>query len=129
MDKLSEGDRKIAENALNAAKGKRFFHWELEFPEVFYGKGREKENPGFDVVVGNPPYVRIQTTSKDEIQYFSGVFESAISNYDIYVLFVECGTHLFNKQGNLGFILPKKFFTATYGEGLRNVISKLPSVS
>lgn len=80
-------------------------------------------------MVGNPPCIRIQTTSKDDIKYFSNLFESAISNYDIYVLFVERGTHLFNKQGNLGFILPKKFFTATYGEGLRNVISKLQSVS
>ena len=39
------------------ATEKRFFHWEIEFPEVFRDKfGREKDNPGFDAVIGNPPY-------------------------------------------------------------------------
>ena len=41
------------------AAEKRFFHWEVEFPEIFRDQyGREKDNPGFDAVIGNPPYVR-----------------------------------------------------------------------
>ena len=43
--------------AQEIATEKRFFHWEIEFPEVFRDKyGREKDNPGFDAVIGNPPY-------------------------------------------------------------------------
>lgn len=62
LDGLSEGDRQIIETALVAAQKKRFFHWELEFPEVFYGHRNEGEaierlhEGGFDAVVGNPPY-------------------------------------------------------------------------
>ena len=43
--------------AQEIAAQKRFFHWEIEFPEVFRDRfGREKDNPGFDAVIGNPPY-------------------------------------------------------------------------
>ena len=52
-----------AETALKAAEEKRFFHWELEFPEVFFAPstpgGQDvqlREDGGFDAVVGNPPY-------------------------------------------------------------------------
>jgi len=63
MGNLSDADRAVAETALAAAKEKRFFHWELEFPEVFYGPKpgtiqaiERLEGAGFDAVIGNPPY-------------------------------------------------------------------------
>jgi type I restriction-modification system DNA methylase subunit len=63
LEGLSIEDRIVTETALKAAKGKRFFHWELEFPEVFYGPRlgttqviERIENAGFDAVIGNPPY-------------------------------------------------------------------------
>ncbi len=96
---------------------KRCLNWDKAFPDVM-------KNGGFDVIIGNPPYVRIQTLPKDEVIYFSEQYQSAMSNYDIYVLFVERGLQLLKEGGILGFILPKKFFTASYGEGLRRVISK-----
>ncbi|MCL7414212.1 MAG: BREX-1 system adenine-specific DNA-methyltransferase PglX, partial [ANME-2 cluster archaeon] len=43
--------------AQEVAGEKSFFHWELEFPEAFYENGAQKKNPGWDAVVGNPPYV------------------------------------------------------------------------
>ena len=47
----------VYQRAQAIAAEKKFFHWEIEFPEVFRDKfGREKDNPGFDAVVGNPPY-------------------------------------------------------------------------
>ena len=56
--------RSIALKSFEVAESKRFFHWDLEFPERFFGlrKGTkrvidEKENHGFDVVIGNPPYI------------------------------------------------------------------------
>jgi len=99
------------------------FDWPAEFPHIFKG-----ENPGFDAVIGNPPYVRIQvmqTWAPQEIAYFSKTFASAKKgNYDLYVVFVERSLSLFNADGLFGFILPSKFFVTDYGEGLRRIITE-----
>lgn len=83
---------------------------------------------GFDVVIGNPPYIRIQELKQsmpDKVTYFKTRYESARKgNYDLYVVFVERGLELLNQHGNLAFILPHKFFNAQYGEGLRELLSQ-----
>ena len=83
---------------------------------------------GFDAVVGNPPYIRIQTlkeTNPETVEYFNKHYVSAMTgNYDIYVVFVECAQRKLNNKGRVGYILPHKFFNAQYGEGLRGLISK-----
>ena len=83
---------------------------------------------GFDAVIGNPPYVRIQTmrdSQPQEVEFFSNTYKSASQgNYDIYVVFVERGLQLLNKTGKLGFILPHKFFNAEYGQPLRMLLSR-----
>jgi type I restriction-modification system DNA methylase subunit len=83
---------------------------------------------GFDCVIGNPPYVRIQQMKEwapVEVEYYKEHYKSASSgNYDIYVVFVEKGLSVLNQRGRLGFILPHKFFNARYGEQLRAVISE-----
>ncbi len=97
------------------------FDWEKEFPEIM-------KQGGFDAVIGNPPYIRIQTMKEwvpVEVELYKKNFSSASKgNYDIYVVFVERGLGLLNKRGRLGFILPHKFFNAQYGEPLRGVLSK-----
>jgi len=95
------------------------FHWGMEFPEVFLERG------GFDVVIGNPPYVRIQIIREENpsiVESFNTLFSSASGNYDIYVIFVEQGLNLVSNDGILSYILPKKFFNASYGKGLRTLI-------
>jgi type I restriction-modification system DNA methylase subunit len=128
-----ETQREVLQNAEAASREKRFFHWELEFPEVYYdlSAGAKKDDPGFDAVVGNPPYVRIQTLSETDeavVRYFNGTYESPSGNYDIYQLFVEKGGSLLGGDGILGYILPHKFFTANYGEGLRQWVSERRSL-
>jgi len=91
-------------------------NWEEKFPKVM-------EEGGFDVIIGNPPYVRIQSLDEDEVEYFNDKYKSATKNYDIYVLFVERGLSLLKRGGVLGYILPSKFFNADYGKGLRKVIA------
>lgn len=97
------------------------FDWQAEFPEVF-GDG------GFDAVIGNPPYIRIQTMKESAphtVDYYNQRFNAAgKGNYDIYVLFPERGLHLLHHDGRLGFILPHKFFNARYGRPLRGLISR-----
>lgn len=87
------------------------------FPEIMKGGG-------FDAVIGNPPYVRIQTMSRNEIPYFNSCYVTATGNYDIYCIFVERGLHLLKSQGLMSFIMPHRFFKAAYGDGLRSLISK-----
>jgi len=101
------------------------FEWRFEFPEVLDDNG---DFTGFDVVIGNPPYIRIQELQKSDtrqVTYFKNEYASAgKGNYDIYVMFVEQGLRLLNKQGHLNYILPHKFFNAKYGEPIREVISQ-----
>jgi len=70
------------------------FDWHAEFPEAF-------KDGGFDAVIGNPPYVRIQTmqqTQADEVEYYGRRYASAEKgNYDIYIVFIECAVQLLNK--------------------------------
>ena len=98
------------------------FDWQAGFPEVF-----SRKTPGFDAVIGNPPYIRIQALKEWaplEVEHYKKRFKSASKgNYDIYVVFVENGLNLLNSNGRLGFILPHKFFNAKYGEQLRSIVS------
>ncbi len=114
--------KELLEKALKIAEEKRFFHWELEFPEVW-----QREKKGFDVVLGNPPYVRIQEmkkSRKEEVDYFNKVFQTPEGSYDMYVLFIEKGLSLLNENGYLGYIVPNKFTKLNYGKKLRKLISK-----
>lgn len=97
------------------------FEWKDEFPEVF-------KRGGFDMVIGNPPYIRIQAMQEwasEQVKFFKQKYKAASKgNYDIYVVFIEKALELLNTTGELGFILPHKFFNAQYGEPIREVISQ-----
>jgi type I restriction-modification system DNA methylase subunit len=82
----------------------------------------------FDIIIGNPPYVRIQTLDKSEVEYFNQNFVAATGNYDIYVLFVEQALKLLKPGGVMGFILPNKFMQTDYGKGLRKLLSEKKAV-
>jgi hypothetical protein len=105
------------------------FDWNEEFNDIIKTKG----TGGFDAVVGNPPYIRIQTLKQidpDQLRYFASHYKSAIQgNYDIYVVFVEKGVSLLNKTGSMGYILPNKFLTTDYGASLRGILAKRKAVS
>jgi len=94
------------------------FDWEIRFRKIV------KEEDGFDIILGNPPYVRIQTLPKGQVGFFNKNYISATGNYDIYTLFLERGLQLLKPGGILGFILPHKFFQAAYGQGLRKLIAE-----
>jgi type I restriction-modification system DNA methylase subunit len=97
------------------------FDWNTEFKEIM-------DNGGFDAIIGNPPYIRIQVMKEWaplEVEFYKQHYTSANKgNYDIYVVFVERGLNLLNNNGNFGFILPHKFFNTMYGEPLRQLLSE-----
>lgn len=101
------------------------FSWQNAFPKVF------KEG-GFSAVIGNPPYIRIQSiidNAPEQGLYFSKTYQSAgKGNYDIYVIFIEKALALINEGGKIGFILPHKFFTAQYGEAVRDLLSETKAI-
>ena len=118
----------------------RFFHWEIEFPEVFFGfkdaNQRQIEHKdkiaegtaGFDAVVGNPPYVRIQTIDKGSVEYLRDHFAWARGKFDLYLPFLEIALARLVRAGRAGLIVPNKFLTADYGTGIRSSLARAKCV-
>ncbi|MCW3074878.1 MAG: type restriction-modification system methyltransferase subunit [Flaviaesturariibacter sp.] len=101
-----------------AVAGAKAFKWEEEYKEVF-NKG------GFDIVIGNPPYLRVQGLRENfekETKYYEHQFDSATGRFDIYVLFMEQSYRLINDTGLISFILPHKFMISDFGEGIRKFL-------
>ncbi|GAB2564464.1 type IIG restriction enzyme/methyltransferase [Spirosoma aerophilum] len=111
---------KIYENA---------FEWRFEFPEVLTDEGDFK---GFDVVIGNPPYIRIQDLRQHNENivewYNANYFSTGSGNYDLYIPFIELGYSILATKGDFCFIMPHKFINATYGEKIREFILKDNSI-
>ncbi len=99
------------EQAGNCLAGIRTFHWELEFPEVFFhgdGQGvQRKPRAGFDAVIGNPPY-RADLTDRDK-RYFRAAYATQRGDYDTYVFFMEGAARLAKPNGLWSLIVPDTF--------------------
>lgn len=92
--------------------------WKKEFPDVF-------ENGGFDAVIGNPPYIRIQNIPDESKKYLHENWYSARNgNVDIYYAFIELGLNLLNDNGKLGFITPNSHFNTASGKNLRKLLKR-----
>ena len=78
---------------------------------------------GFDIVIGNPPYLRVQGIPEKDAALYKKKFQSAKGAFDLYALFIERGFGLLAPKGTLGFIVPHKFFQAAFGESLRKQLS------
>ncbi len=115
-------DKKAVEVGLSLAKTKRFFHWELEFPEVFFDETKRRDNGGFDAVMGNPPYVRQEGLGDDKVA-FKAMYEVFNSIADLYTYFIERGHVLLRPGGMFGMITANKFMRANYGEALRSFLT------
>ena len=99
--------------------------FETVFPEVM-------SNGGFDAIVGNPPYIKIQNLTlynSKSISYLKNKYFSAQKgSYDIYIVFVERAFSLLNSNGKLGYILPHKFFNSGYGINLRDLLIRSKAI-
>ena len=96
-------------------EAKRPFNWEEEFSKIM-------EEGGFDVVIGNPPYVRNRELDSADKMFFKQKFRSAKGQYDLYQLFFERAIELLKEGGFLGFITSNKYTVTAYGEALRKYI-------
>ena len=113
--------RTLLSNCAHAAKEKRFFHWELEFPEVFYGPRpgttqaiERLQGAGFDAVVGNPPYDVLASEElgydvSDDLAFYEAapLYEPAIrGKKNLYKLFICRGVQSMSATGSCSFIVP-----------------------
>lgn len=100
---------------------KPFVLWQIDFARVFREKG------GFDIVIGNPPYVDSEemTRSMPELrERYSQIFKCAKGNWDLFVLFIEKGFDLLHDGGTISYIVPNKLVSAPYTVALRKMMSK-----
>ncbi|MEK7991075.1 MAG: N-6 DNA methylase, partial [Thiotrichaceae bacterium] len=109
-DNLKVGDSLIEDSNI----AYRAFLWKKAFSKVF-------KQGGFDVVLGNPPYVRMEFL-KDIKPYLQRQYEVAADRADLYAYFFERGLRLLKPQGKLGFICSSTFFKTGSGENLRRYL-------
>jgi type I restriction-modification system DNA methylase subunit len=98
-----------------AIAGNKAFNWEKEFPHVF-AKG------GFDVVIGNPPYVRLESIKETSNEISKLNYLTYSKRGDLYCLFIEKGISLLKNSGYISYIMPNKWLQASYGKPLRKFI-------
>lgn len=122
----SRSNYKWFKKALEIGKEKSFFHWELEFPEIFFDAGKLRENPGWDAVIGNPPW------GADFDDYSKGYliknYNTASGETESHIFFTEKGSTLINTNGLLGFITPNTWLSQKRGENLRKFLLKNCSI-
>lgn len=101
------------------------FEWRFEFPEVLNDLG---EFTGFDIILGNPPYIRQEELVSIK-SYLQSNFSTFSGTADLYVYFVERGLNLLRENGVFLYILPNKWMLASYGVNLRNWIKQFSIIS
>lgn len=112
-DNNMDGLKKLAE--LKKKRIRQYFLWKLYYSEVF------EQNGGFDVVIGNPPYIQIQSLSgkPEQKQFEKANYKTYTRMGDIYCLFYERGFNLLARNGVLCYITSNKWMRAGYGNSMR----------
>lgn len=99
--------------------GDKAFDWEKQFPEIM-------SSGGFDIVIGNPPYVDSESMVKNDPisrEFISKNYKSAKGNWDLYITFIEKALELTKKNGYTSMIVPNKWLSMDYGRSIREIIA------
>lgn len=95
--------------------GDKAFNWQNEFPEVF-AKG------GFDVIIGNPPYVDIKALDNDLVKVLFNTYKTTENRINLYSIFIEKGYDLVKKDGFLSFINPNSILVNSSYTKIRKLL-------
>ncbi|QIA08849.1 Eco57I restriction-modification methylase domain-containing protein [Draconibacterium halophilum] len=96
--------------------GEKAFNWQNEFPDIF-------KNGGFDVVIGNPPYVFArEKISENEKEHYSKNYNSADYQVNTYLLFIEKTVEIIKPKAIFGLIVPNAWLMVYSGQGLRKYL-------
>ena len=103
--------------------GNKAFKWENEYKDIM-------QNGGFDVIIGNPPYVNISNIKEEQERKYlqQNYTDSAIKRFDLYTLFIDLSLSLLKNGGYLSFIIPYPFLSQDYAEVLRKKILEKYSI-
>lgn len=107
------GDSLVARDVEGYPKGMR---WEDRFPDIFL-----RRNPGFDIILGNPPYLGAKDFD-DSTKYAAILKEEFGELKDLYNLFLRLNDRLIRRGGKWGFIVPNTFFTLTNYRDIREML-------
>ncbi len=122
--------------------GDKAFNWFLEFPQIFpdYRKPKQENaveepsfnyrNPkskgfekyGFDVIIGNPPYVVLSSFKDNEFEYFQKKYKTSFGRLNTFALFIERISQILNKYGKSGLIIPDSLCLIDYYTNLREFL-------
>lgn len=94
----------------------KFFLWHIYFKEVF-------DKGGFDIVIGNPPYVEFKNLAA-EVKKTLGAFSTAKGKYDLYIPFLEQAFNISKSKGITTYICPTRFMKRDYGTAMRQYINE-----
>ena len=123
INKISTKEDRILKilDDLQSQGVKPFFIWHLNYMDVFEEKG------GFDVVIGNPPYVDSEemTRNQKEIrEIYKNIYRAAQGNWDLFIVFIELGLSLCNKIGTCSLIVKNTLIAAPYSTEIKNIIKE-----
>lgn len=126
----SDDRQQVRDTIADLAKQYQFFHWHLAFPDVFSvsEKGEAPENEqagwsgGFDVVLGNPPYVFSESHVQQAKTILQTIFHLARGQYDTYWLFIEQGLQLAKCKGKLALVVPDTLLARDETKRLRELL-------
>ena len=116
IDKIQETKGQLLK--IQEREERPYFLWHLYFMDVF-------EQGGFDVMIGNPPYIQLQSMGSETDVLESANFKTFSRRGDIYCLFYEKGFELLKKQGTLVYITSNKWMRGGYGKSLREFFSEI----
>lgn len=108
----------IVTKAFRLAGSKRFFHWELEFPEVWYEGGKRRVNPGFDTVIGNPPWVAIDNLNSDDKEFYTLTYLTA-QKFDLAHVFTAVALRVSKMCGYVSMIIPEHSWIGEFHTSFR----------
>ncbi len=96
--------------------GDKSFSWQEKFPQIF-------KKGGFDIVVGNPPYVRVQNIASADVDYYFDRYRSPVGKLDLSILFFEKGLEILQDDGRLSYVSSSQWMQTGYGKNIRRILS------
>jgi len=132
VKQLTESTKKLETEIEEIKANKVFenaFEWRFEFPEVLNDDG---DFVGFNVVIGNPPYVNAMELKKSldekEFNFYKNSYSTAKGSVDLYIYFFELGYIILRDNSFLNYITPNRFLSASYGFALREFLLNKTSI-
>ncbi len=122
VQQLSEETKKLETEIEEIKANKIFenaFEWRFEFPDVLNDEG---DFVGFDVVIGNPPYVPSRDLNDSDIKYLTTEYETSDYQINTYSLFCELGLRIINNNCLLNFIIPNYWLSTKFDQNLRKLL-------